>query len=139
MPPSAALDHVGVGVPDLAFAKEFFDALMPILGFVPWFPADEHQVNYGPDGAPGTQVFLYLATEPGEYSRHGTGLQHLAFGVPDRATVERAHTWAVERGCEVVHAPRGFREYGEHAYATYFLDPHGIMLEVVSHAAPERG
>ena len=31
---------------------------------------------------------------------------------------------------EIVHAPREFPEYGEH-YATYFLDPHGFMLEVV--------
>ena len=32
------------------------------------------------------------------------------------------------------HPPRTFPEYGEHAYATYFLDPHGIMLEVACHA-----
>jgi hypothetical protein len=32
--------------------------------------------------------------------------------------------------------PREFPEYGEH-YATYFLDPHGFMLEVVCHGAEE--
>jgi hypothetical protein len=32
--------------------------------------------------------------------------------------------------------PREFPEYGEHC-ASYFLDPHEIMLEVVCHTADE--
>jgi hypothetical protein len=52
--------------------------------------------------------------------------------VPSRAIVREAHAWAVGQGSEIVHAPREFPEYGEH-YATFFLDPHGIMLEVVCH------
>ena len=38
----------------------------------------------------------------------------------------------VGRGCEIVHAPRDFPEYGTH-HATFFLDLHGFMLEVVCH------
>jgi catechol 2,3-dioxygenase-like lactoylglutathione lyase family enzyme len=132
---SAAIDHIGIGVPDLAAAKRYYDDFAAIVGFAEWFPADEHQFNYGPKAATGTQIFFYRADEPGAYSRRGTGLQHLAFSVPERAAVRRAHEWAVDHGSEVLHAPRAFPEYGEHAYATYFLDPHGIMLEVVCHAA----
>jgi hypothetical protein len=36
----------------------------------------------------------------------------------------------------VVHEPREFPEYGHH-YATYFLDPHGLMLEVFCHKTDE--
>jgi catechol 2,3-dioxygenase-like lactoylglutathione lyase family enzyme len=136
---SASIDHIGIGVPDLAAAKDYYDELVRIVGFREWFPADEHQFNYGPDGSPGTQVFFYRALEPRGYSRHGVGLQHLAFSVPTRAVVEQAHQWAVGRGCEVVHAPRAFPEYGEHTYATYVLDPHGIMLEVACHAPDGAG
>jgi len=132
---AASVDHIGIGVPDLAAAKRYYDEFAPIVGFKEWFPADEHQFNYGPDGAVGTQIFFYPAREPAAYSRHGTGLQHLAFIVPSRAGVQRAHQWAVDNGSGVVHAPRAFPEYGENAFATYFLDPHGIMLEVVCHAA----
>jgi catechol 2,3-dioxygenase-like lactoylglutathione lyase family enzyme len=132
---SAAIDHIGIGVPDLAAAKRYYDDFAAIVGFTEWFPADQHQFNYGPKGATGTQIFFYRADEPGAYSRRGTGLQHLAFVVPERLVVRQAHQWAAERGSEVVHPPRAFPEYGEHAYATYFLDPHGIMLEVVCHAA----
>lgn len=131
---TASIDHIGIGVPDLAAAKAYYDGLVAVVGFREWFPADEHQFDYGPDGAPGTQIFLYGALEPDGYSRHGIGLQHLAFSVPNRVVVEQAHQWAVGRGSEVVDEPRAFPGYGEHAYATYFLDLHGIMIEVVSHA-----
>jgi catechol 2,3-dioxygenase-like lactoylglutathione lyase family enzyme len=57
----------------------------------------------------------------------------VAFLVPTRAHVDRVHQWARVRGDSILHAPRPFPEYGEHCYATYFLDPHGIKLEVVCH------
>jgi catechol 2,3-dioxygenase-like lactoylglutathione lyase family enzyme len=76
------------------------------------------------------------ALEPGSRSRHGTGLQHLSFMVSSRTTVRQAHEWAVARHAEIVHEPREFPEYGEHN-ATYFLDPHRFMLEVVCHSAEQ--
>jgi hypothetical protein len=61
----------------------------------------------------------------------------MAFLVPTRADVHRVHEWVSNRGDEVLHAPRPFPEYGQHCYATFFLDPHGFMLEVVCHKAEE--
>ena len=137
MPRTGFIDHIGIGVPDLIEAKRCYDGLMPILGLRPWFPTTASgEFNYGPDGARGPQIFFYQALEPDEHSRHGTGLQHLSFMVATRAIVREAHDWAVHRDAVVVHAPREFPEYGEH-YATYFLDPHGFMLEVVCHGPDE--
>jgi catechol 2,3-dioxygenase-like lactoylglutathione lyase family enzyme len=131
------IDHVGIGVPDLGVAKQYYDELMPILGLRQWFPTTEAgEFNYGPDGARGPQIFFYKALEPTQHSRHETGLQHLSFMVSSRAIVREAHEWAVSRGSEIVHAPREFPEYGQH-YATFFLDPHDFMLEVVSHDASD--
>lgn len=107
------------------------------MGLTAWFRTTPDGIfNYGPNGARGPQIFFYQALEPNEYSRHGTGLQHLAFMVQSRAIVREAHAWAVARGAEVVHEPRDFPEYGEH-YATYWLDPHGIMLEAVTPAVED--
>lgn len=132
------IDHIGIGVPDLAAAKLYYDELMPVLGLRQWFPTSpDGTFNCGPDGALGPQIFFYQALEDGPYSRHGTGLQHLAFMVESRAIVREAYEWAGARDAEIVHEPREFPEYGQH-FATYFLDPHGIMLEVVSHG-PEEG
>ena len=43
MPQPGFIDHIGIGVPDLAAAKAYYDELMTILGLREWFPT-------GPDG-----------------------------------------------------------------------------------------
>ena len=132
------IDHVGIGVPDLPAARRCYDELVPILGLRPWFPTTAAGAfNYGPDGAAGPQIFFYQALEASSHSRHGIGLQHLSLMVASRAIVREAHEWAAARGSEIVHAPREFPEYGQH-YATFFVDPHGFMLEVFCHL-PEDG
>ena len=54
-----------------------------------------------------------------------------------RVVVHAAHKWACDRGASVLDEPTEFPQYGEHCYATYWLDPHGIKLEAVCHE-PER-
>ena len=89
------IDHIGIGVPDLAAAKEYYDDLMSVLGLREWFATGPRgPLNYGPDGAQGSQLFFYQAEEPGTYSRRETGLHHLAFLVASRAIVRDAHEWA---------------------------------------------
>lgn len=129
---SGFVDHVGIAVPDLAAAKEYYDDLMPILGLRRWFDTSP-ELNYGPGAGHGAQLFFYEAREAGPYSRHRTGLQHIGFMVATRDVVRAAHHWARERGDEILHAPREFPEYGEHCYATFWLDPHGFKLEAVCH------
>jgi catechol 2,3-dioxygenase-like lactoylglutathione lyase family enzyme len=136
---TAFVDHIGLGVPDLAAAKRWYDELMPILGMTAWFPTSPAgEFNYGPDGGGrGTQIFFYQSLEPdAAHSRHAVGLQHLSFMVESRAVVREAHEWAVDKGAEVVHPPRDFPEYGQH-YATFFLDLNGFHLEVVSFSPPD--
>lgn len=136
--PTGFIDHIGIGVPDLDETREYFDGLMSVLGLRAWFDTGpEGPLNYGPDGALGSQLFFYLAAEPGEYSRSGTGLHHLAFLVESRAIVREAHRWANERGDTILDEPAEFPQYGEHCFATYWLDPHGFKLEAVCHT-PEQ-
>ncbi len=130
------VDHIGIGVPDLAAAKRYYDELMPVLGLKPWFQTSP-TLNYGPDGAKGSQLFFYQTREPGRYSRYCTGLHHLAFLVSSRAIVREAHRWAESHDAEILDEPSAFPEYGTHCYATYWLDPHGFKLEVVCHDPEE--
>ena len=125
------IDHIGIAVPDLAAAQRYYDELMPILGLRQWFKTSpDGSFNYGPDGAQGTQVFFYQAVEAGAYSRHRTGLQHIAFAVASRAIVREACQWARAQNAVILDEPQEFPEYGQH-YATYWLDPHGFKLEAV--------
>ena len=123
------IEHLGLGVPDVAAAKAYYDELMPLVGYQPCF-----DTGYCPDDWQGAQIFLYPTREEGAYSRHRIGLQHLAFLVPTRADVRRVHDWVRSRGDRVARAPDLLPQYGEHCYATYFLDPHGFMLEAVCHS-----
>jgi catechol 2,3-dioxygenase-like lactoylglutathione lyase family enzyme len=135
---TAFIDHVGIGVLDLAAAKRYYDDLMPVLGLSQWFKtAPDGSFIIGPAGARGSQLIFYQALEPEPYSRHRTGLQHISFMVESRAIVREVHDWARAHGADILHEPRVFPEYGEHFYATFWLDPHGFLLEAVSHAPDE--
>ena len=132
------IDHVGIGVPDLDATKVYYDELMSILGLRQWFDrGPEDPLNYGPDGALGTQLFFYQVQESATHSRSEAGLHHLAFLVASRAVVREAHRWARSRDAVILDEPQEFPQYGEHCYATYWLDSHGFKLEAVCHQPEE--
>jgi catechol 2,3-dioxygenase-like lactoylglutathione lyase family enzyme len=119
LPRTGYIDHIGIGVPDLVAAKEYYDDLMSVLGLREWFETGpEGPLNYGPDGAVGAQLFFYQAEEPGTYSRGRTGLHHLAFLVSSRAVVRAAHEWARAHDATILDEPGEFPQYGEHCFAT---------------------
>ncbi len=127
------LGHLGVNVPDLGRARAYYDALLPLVGFEPWFDAPD-QLAYRPTGGrPGTYLFVYTAIEDRPFSAGATGLQHLAFMVPTRAAVVAVHDHVVAIGGEVVHAPQDWPQYPPPYFATFWFDPHGFMLEAVCH------
>jgi catechol 2,3-dioxygenase-like lactoylglutathione lyase family enzyme len=127
------LGHLGINVTDLAAARIYYTALMPLVGFEPFL--DEHdQFAFRPAaGKPGTYLFFYPATEPAPYSRHRTGLQHLAFMVKSRSAVKDVRQLVREIGGEVLHEPQIFPQYAPPYFATFWLDPFGLMLEAVCH------
>jgi hypothetical protein len=88
--------------------------------------------GYRPTDWNGAQLFLYPATEEGEHSRlRDRALTHL---LPRRNPRPGPPCPRMGRGPRrrVLHAPRLFPEYGDTFYATFFLDPHGFHLEVVT-------
>lgn len=127
------LGHIGLNVADLAQAQAYYDDLLPLLGFERFLAADD-QCAYKPAGGkPGTYLFFYPAADPTPYSPDKTGLQHLAFMVRTRGDVDLVHRHVLSVAGEVIHPPRVFPEYPPPYYATFWLDPFGIMLEAVCH------
>ncbi|MER5421251.1 VOC family protein [Streptosporangium roseum] len=129
------MGHLGINVPDLRAAKAYYDQVMPLLGMEEFFSTTDEFAYRPANGKPGTFLFFYPAREEGGYSRHRSGLQHLAFMVKTRTAVRAAHALAVELGAPVLHEPREFPQYPPPYYATFWLDPFGIMLEAVCHHA----
>lgn len=133
------LDHLGLNVPDIAIAKRYYDAIMPSLGFDPFFATDQ-EFSYKPAGdKPGTRIFFYTAPLKGDYVRKNVGLQHLAFRARTRDQVDQAHATAVELGSNILYAPKVFTQYHESYYASFWFDPHGFLLEIVCHKPDVNG
>jgi catechol-2,3-dioxygenase len=129
----AVLGHVGVNVPDLGQAAAYYGTLMPLLQYEP-FPTAEDAVAFMPaEGKRGAYLFFYEATEDRRYTREATGLQHLAFIVPTRGAVHDMHAHVVRTDGAVVHPPQEWPQYPPPYFATFWLDPFGIMLEAVCH------
>jgi catechol 2,3-dioxygenase-like lactoylglutathione lyase family enzyme len=127
------LGHLGINVPDLASAKRYYAALMPLVGFEPFIDAD-HEFAFRPAGGkPGTYLFFYPSARASDYSSDRTGLQHLAFMVRRRSLVDAVHGFVISSGDKVLHAPQHFPQYHGHYYATFWLDPFGLRLEAVCH------
>src|ERR1700712_2643647 len=127
------LGHLGINVPDLVVAKRYYDILMPLVGFEPFFHTDD-EFSYRPAGnKAGTYLFFYPAAQLGEYSSKRPGLQHLAFIVRRRSAVRAVHDHIVAIGGTVIDPPRHFPQYPGHYYATFWDDPCGIKLETVCH------
>ena len=127
------LDHIGLNVPELAAAKSYYDAMMPTLGFEPFF-ATADEFSYQPAGGkPGTRIFFYSAPIKADYVRKHPGLQHLAFRARTRSQVDDAHARARDLGSEILFEPQLFPQYHETYYASFWFDPHGFLLEIVCH------
>jgi catechol 2,3-dioxygenase-like lactoylglutathione lyase family enzyme len=131
------LGHIGLNVPDLDAARHYYGAVMPLVGFETFIDATDEFAYRPAAGKPGTYLFFYPSTEQSGYSRHRTGLQHLAFMVRTRTAVHAVHSSVAELaeqfGGRVLHEPQVFPDYPQPYFATFWLDPWGVMLEAVCH------
>jgi catechol 2,3-dioxygenase-like lactoylglutathione lyase family enzyme len=101
------LDHVSIGVRDIAKAKGFYDAaLKPLEGVGFWINSAERPVAGDPK----------------------SGL-HFCFAAPNRASVAAFHAAALAHGGRDNGKPGLRKDYGPHYYAAYVFDPEGYRLE----------
>ncbi len=131
------LGHLGINVPDLRAAKAYYDAVMPLLGFDEYLTGEDEFAYRPAGGKPGTYLFFYPSAEDSQYTRHRTGLQHLAFMMRTRSMVNDVHELVTvlmpQFGGQVLHRPQVFPQYPQPYFATFWLDPWGLMLEAVCH------
>jgi hypothetical protein len=53
--------------------------------------------------------------------------------VKTRSAVREVHQLVQRLGGEVLHEPQPFPQYASPYFATFWLDPFGLMLEAVCH------
>jgi glyoxylase I family protein len=124
---TGAVHHVDLTVSDLARSTDFYDRVLPLLGF-----RRSPSVPEGPIWAgDGVEIGLVAAHSPAKHDRFTPGLHHLAFTAPSRAAVDEAHRALVEIGVAILDAPADYPQYAPGYYAVFFTDPDGLKLEYV--------
>jgi catechol 2,3-dioxygenase-like lactoylglutathione lyase family enzyme len=129
----AVLGHIGVNVPDLGQAGAYYNPLMPLLHYEPFLTAEDALAFMPTAGKRGAYLFFYKASEKRPYSQEATGLQHLAFVVPNRGAVHDVHDHVLQAGSTVLYPPQEWPQYPPPYFATFWVDPFGLMLEAVCH------
>jgi ribosomal protein S18 acetylase RimI-like enzyme/catechol 2,3-dioxygenase-like lactoylglutathione lyase family enzyme len=133
--PVPSLDHISLGVNDLARSKAFYDAALAPLGLVA-HKQITGELAYGPPGeAPKEGFAFYVGFEdPAAKAPVAPSAGfHVALHAPSRAAVREFHAAAL------AHGGRSFGEPGlrPHYHADYFgafvLDPDGHHVEAVHH------
>jgi catechol 2,3-dioxygenase-like lactoylglutathione lyase family enzyme len=120
------IHHVSIGVNDVARAKAFYDPLMKIVG-LKVRQADGESVDYGSDAG---LVFSLETPVDKCPATSGNGV-HIAFGVPDRDTVQTFHREALLLGGRDAGPPGPRPEYSQDYYGAFVFDPDGNKIEAV--------
>ena len=123
------LDHVSLGVSDLARSRRFYDAVLRPLGLVRTLDFEERGSDYG-TAAGQIGVEFTITAESGIAPAVG---MHICFRARDREAVDDFYRIALAQGGRDDGAP-GLRPlYHHNYYGAFVLDPDGHRIEAVSH------
>lgn len=117
------LDHVSIGVRDIAKTKAFYDSVLEALGYR-CLHAGEGSLGYG---AQSVQLWISASDHPVAPDMR-SGL-HFCFAAPTRSAVDAFHAKALATGGKDNGAPGMRTDYGPDYYASFVIDPDGYRLE----------
>jgi catechol 2,3-dioxygenase-like lactoylglutathione lyase family enzyme len=123
------IDHLSIGVRDIARAKRFYDAALKPLGYA-CLSEGEGSLGYGGEAV----AFWVGAAERPVPSDDRSGL-HVCFAAPSRRSVDAFHAAAVQAGGRDNGKPGLRPDYGPAYYAAFVVDPDGYRLEAHCGAA----
>lgn len=135
-PAMGMLHHLEIWVPDLSRAEHTWGWLLTALGY--------EMYQQWPEGTSWRSGDTYIVLEQSaarsafRHDRFRPGLNHLAFHVTDRATVDRMVGEALLHGWRLLFADRHPYAGGEHHYAAYLENTDGYEVELVA-SVPEAG
>jgi len=130
------IDHIYLAVRDMARAQEFYDRLMPALGF--------RKSSFTLGGEPHAQYYnrhFGLVLRPARSDRahdpYSPGLHHLCLRVAGPTEIKDIARNLRALGIETTE-PRLYPDYAPDYYALFLTDPDGIRLEITNYRAERR-
>ncbi|ASG01803.1 VOC family protein [Vibrio anguillarum] len=118
------INHVSIGVSNVASAIFFYDAVLSTLSIKRSHYIENIAIAYGEN----FEFWVGCPCENVASSGNGT---HIAFNAPSQDAVDHFYATAVELGGLCAGKPGLRPEYGETYYAAYILDADGNKIEAV--------
>jgi catechol 2,3-dioxygenase-like lactoylglutathione lyase family enzyme len=126
------IDHIGIGVADFEASRQFYNAVLAILGISPIIEVTPEQTGgyHGIGYGRGDKPFFWL----GNGGPRGTGM-HVAFTAASRSQVDLFHSTALRSGGNDNGAPGLRPYYHPNYYGAFVYDLDGINVEAVCHSS----
>jgi catechol 2,3-dioxygenase-like lactoylglutathione lyase family enzyme len=116
------IDHLNIGVSDVAASRAFYAQALAPLGYEAIIDGPAG-TGFGADGKPDFWVSDRPLSAP----------LHVAFASPDRATVDAFHAAALSAGGRDNGGPGLRTQYHASYYGAFVFDPDGNNVEAVTH------
>jgi catechol 2,3-dioxygenase-like lactoylglutathione lyase family enzyme len=117
------INHVSIGVSDIAKAKSFYDAALKPLGYTCLNTADS-SLGYGKD-----VVALWLVLSQAPVKPDPASGLHFCFDGPTRRSIDAFYQTALAAGGRDNGKPGLRKDYGDNYYAAFVIDPDGYRIE----------
>ena len=117
------IDHISIGVRDIARAKRFYDAVLTPLGYT-CRSENESSLGYGAQ-----DIVLWISATAHPVPADVRSGLHICFTAPTRAGVDAFHAAALGAGGRDNGRPGIRADYGPNYYAAFVVDPDGYRIE----------
>jgi catechol 2,3-dioxygenase-like lactoylglutathione lyase family enzyme len=117
------IDHLSIGVRDIAKAKAFYDAALKPIGYA-CLSSSEGLLGYGKD-----QVAFWINTAQDPVPPQSRSGLHFCFTAPTRKSVDAFYQAAIRHGGSDNGKPGLRADYGTNYYAAFVVDPDGYRIE----------
>jgi catechol 2,3-dioxygenase-like lactoylglutathione lyase family enzyme len=117
------LNHVSIGVRNVAKAKKFYDDALKPLGYE-CLSESPDSLGYG-----ATAVVLWIGKSEKPVPADAASGLHFCFDAPTRKSVDAFHKAALATGGKDNGKPGLRADYGDNYYAAFVVDPDGYRLE----------
>jgi catechol 2,3-dioxygenase-like lactoylglutathione lyase family enzyme len=117
------IDHISIGVRDVARAKRFYDAALAPLGYT-CQSESEGSLGYG-----GPDIALWISATAHPVPADDRSGLHICFTALTRASVDAFHAAALGTGGRDNGRPGIRADYGPNYYAAFVVDPDGYRIE----------
>ena len=117
------LNHISIGVKNVAKTKAFYDAALKPLGYK-CLSEGADSLGYGADA-----VVLWIGKSAKPVPADMDSGLHFCFDAPTRKSVDAFHKGALAAGGKDNGKPGLRADYGDNYYAAFVIDPDGYRLE----------